>query len=44
MHDKRKALKTIIDKLSKLIPHLGNENAGEVVNAAAAIRRTLGIW
>jgi hypothetical protein len=37
MHDKRKALETIIKKLGKLLPHLGNENDGEALNAARAI-------
>ena len=38
---KRTALKTIIKKLAKLLPHLGNDNTGEVINAVAAIKRTL---
>jgi hypothetical protein len=32
MHDnKRKALEKIIEKLAKLVPHLGNENDGEAL-------------
>jgi hypothetical protein len=39
--DKRKALGTIIDKLGKLLAHLGNENDGEALGAARAITALL---
>jgi hypothetical protein len=38
---KRKALKTIFAKLEKLLPHLGNANAGEGEAARRAINRLL---
>lgn len=41
MHDKRKALETIIEKLGKLLPHLGNENDGEALGAVRAITALL---
>ena len=36
MPDKRKAFETIIGKLQKLLPHLGDENDGEALGAARA--------
>jgi hypothetical protein len=41
MTDKRTALKEISDKLLKLMPHLGNENAGERENAVQMINNLL---
>jgi hypothetical protein len=41
MSDKRKALEAIFPKLKKLLPHLGNENAGEAEAARLAIKRLL---
>jgi hypothetical protein len=41
MHDKRKALETIMEKLGKLLPHLGNENDGEALAAVRAITALL---
>jgi hypothetical protein len=41
MHDKRKALGTIIDKLGKLLAHLGNENDGEALGAVRAMTALL---
>jgi hypothetical protein len=41
MRDKRKALETIIVKLGKLLPHLGNENDGEALGAVRAITALL---
>jgi hypothetical protein len=41
MSDKRKALEAIFPKLQKLLPHLGNENAGEAEAARLAIKRLL---
>jgi hypothetical protein len=41
MHDKRKALGTIIDKLGKLLAHLGNENDGEPLGAVRAMTALL---
>jgi hypothetical protein len=41
MHDKRKALETIIEKLGKLLPHLGNANDGEALAAVRAITALL---
>jgi hypothetical protein len=39
MHDKRKALETMIEKLGKLPPHLGNENDGEALAARPSDHR-----
>ena len=39
--DKRKALEAILKKLEKLIPHLGNENDGEALNAVRSITALL---
>lgn len=41
MHDKRKALETIVEKLGKLLPHLGNENDGEALAAVRSITTLL---
>jgi hypothetical protein len=41
MSDKRKQLKTILDKLKKLLPHLGNENQHEANVAREKIIRLL---
>ena len=41
MHDKRKAIETIIEKLGKLLPHLGNENDGEALAAVRSIASLL---
>ena len=38
----RKGLETIFPKLQKLLPHLGNDNAGEAEAARCAINRLLG--
>jgi hypothetical protein len=39
--DKRKAFEAIIKKLKKLVPHLGNENDGEALNALRLITAEL---
>jgi hypothetical protein len=41
MSDKHTALKTIFDKLAKLLPMLASDKPGEVFNTAQAIRRLL---
>ena len=41
MHDKRKAIQTIIEKLGKLLPHLRNENDGEALAAVRSIASLL---
>jgi hypothetical protein len=41
MSDKRKKLETILERLTKLLPHLGNENQNEADNARQKITRLL---
>jgi hypothetical protein len=40
-NSKRQALHTIVSKLQKLLPHLGNDNAGEAEAARLAVNRLL---
>ena len=41
MSDKRKKLEAIFERLTKLLPHLGNENQNEADNARQKITRLL---
>jgi hypothetical protein len=41
MRDKRKAFEAILEKFEKILPHLGNENDGEALNALRSLTALL---